>query len=160
MIIQVDTREKARAIKKILKEFDDQNIKYFSSKLYVGDYQNVDNPKIIIDRKQNLSEICNNVVQGHKRFVNELERANAAGFKMIILVEHGGKIKKLEDVKNWYNPRLKFSKMATTGSRLYKILSTMSEKYEFEIMFCNKEETGKRIIEILSKEEKKEKARQ
>ena len=55
MIIQIDSREKARAITKIVAEFDRQNITHPVSKLMVGDYMNYDNPRLIIDRKQNLS---------------------------------------------------------------------------------------------------------
>ena len=56
MQIQIDTREKARAITKILAEFERQGVRHYSSKLYVGDYMSLDNPRLIIDRKQNLQE--------------------------------------------------------------------------------------------------------
>ena len=52
MDIQIDSREKARAIKKIIKIFDENGIKHFSSKLLVGDYMSLDNPRLIIDRKE------------------------------------------------------------------------------------------------------------
>lgn len=45
MDIQIDTREKQRAIRKILKTFDDNGVKHFSSKLLVGDYMSLDNPQ-------------------------------------------------------------------------------------------------------------------
>lgn len=149
MIIQIDTREKQRAIKNIVNEFDANKIKHYSSKLYVGDYMNLDNPKIVIDRKQNLNELYQNVCQGHKRFSNELKRALEAETKMIILCEHGGGIKTLEDVKKWQNPRLELNPYAWDGTRLYKVLKTICEKYKTEFLFCKKSETGKRIIEIL-----------
>ena len=57
MIIVVDSREKPKAITKILKEFDKQGINHVSSKLYVGDYNNLKNPMVFIDRKQNIAEI-------------------------------------------------------------------------------------------------------
>ena len=149
MTIFVDTREKARAIKLIFAEFNRQGIKHISSKVYVGDYQNLDNPKIIIDRKQNLNELCNNVCQDHKRFITEIEKANEAGIKLIFLVEHGNGIKKFEDVNKWYNPRLKTSPLAVSGQRLFKILYSIKNKYGVEFLFCTKAETGKRIIELL-----------
>lgn len=68
MDIQIDTREKQRAIRKIIKTFDDNGVKHFSSKLLVGDYMSLDNPRLIIDRKQNLQELCGNVCQQHERF--------------------------------------------------------------------------------------------
>ena len=151
MTIQVDTREKARAIEGIIKEFDKQGVTHFSSKLYVGDYVNLENSFLVVERKQNLLEVCSNVCQQHKRFVNEIKRAKAAGIKIIFLVEHGKNIKSLEDVKNWVNPRLKESPLAVSGERLYKILSTLERTYGVEFRFCDKRNTGKRIIEILGR---------
>ena len=149
MIIQIDTREKARAIQKILKYFDDNGIKHITSKLYVADYVNLENPMIAIDRKQNLLELTQNVCQQHKRFTAELVRANEAGIKVIVLVEHGGNIRTLSDVRNWQNPRLKQSPMAVSGERLYKILTAMKSHYGVDFEFCNKYQTGKRIVELL-----------
>lgn len=150
MIIQIDTREKQKAIKKIIEEFDKQGIKHISSKLYVGDYVSLDNSKLVIDRKRNLQELCGNVCQGHKRFTAELIRAQESGIKVIILCEHGGNIKTLGDVNKWINPRLKTSPLAMSGPRLFKILYTMSKTYAVDFVFCNKSQTGKKIIELLN----------
>lgn len=152
MTIQIDSREKAKAITKILAEFDRQVVDYFVSKLYIADYMNMDNPRLVIDRKQSLSELCNNVVQDHKRFAAELIRAKEHGIHVVVLVEHGHGIRCLQDVINWQNPRLKQSPMAVSGERLFRILSTMQnnrDRYDVEFLFCDKNETGKRIIEIL-----------
>ena len=162
MNIQIDSREKAKAIKKILAEFEDQGVDYYISKLYVGDYMNLDNPRLIIDRKQNLTELCSNVCQDHDRFRNELIRANDAGIDVIILCEHGKGVEFLEDVIWWDNPRLHkrvqdsdtgkwkdITTKAITGEKLYKILCTLQRKYQCRFEFCDREETGKRIIELL-----------
>lgn len=156
MIIQTDSREKARAIQKILSEFDKQGIKHFVSKLPVGDYINLDNPRVAIDRKQSLAEVAVNVGQDHARFKRELERAQEYGIHLIFLVEHGGTIHELADVQNWNNPRLKEHPLALTGPRLYKIMLTMQNKYGIEWLFCDKRCTGKRIIELLSAPEQRE----
>ena len=161
MTIVIDSREKQKAIAKIIAEFDRHGIKHFSSKLLVGDYMSFDNPRVIVDRKQNLSEICSNVCQDHDRFRRELTRAQEAGIKIIILIEHGKDITCLEDISVWENTRGMVRKKvdgkgqtiktkATTGETLYKILTTLQEKYGCEFQFCTKEETGKRILEILS----------
>lgn len=150
MTIQIDSREKARAIGKILKQFDDAGVKHYTSKLFVGDYMSLDNPRLIIDRKQSLQELCGNVCQEHARFKAEMMRAKEVGIKLIILCEHSPHIKCIEDVKTWENPRIKTSPKATTGERLYKTLITMSNRYGIEFLFCSKAETGNRIIELLS----------
>lgn len=162
MNIQIDSREKARAIRKIVAEFDRQSVDHFVSKLYVGDYMNYDNPRLIIDRKQDLSELCGNVCQGHNRFRDEILRAREHGIEIIILCEHGRGIECLEDVIWWRNPRrverykdahtgrwMERETKATTGDKLYKILCTFEHKYGCRFLFCEKKDTGKRIIELL-----------
>ena len=162
MIIQIDSREKARAIKNIVAEFDKQNITHPVSKLMVGDYMNYDNPRVIVDRKQNLSELCSNVCQDHERFRRELLLAQANEIKIIFLVEHGNGVNCLEDVIWWNNPR-RFKRVrdqssgawkevetkAMQGETLYKILKTQERKYGCKFLFCDKKDTGKRIIELL-----------
>lgn len=160
MIIQIDSREKTRAITKIVKEFDTQGIKHPVSKLMVGDYMNYDNPRLIIDRKQNLSELCSNVCQDHDRFRRELMLAQENDIQMVVLVEHGKGICCLEDVIWWNNPR-RFKRVrqghqwitvetnAMEGDVLYKILCTQQRKYGCRFLFCDKKETGREIIRIL-----------
>lgn len=164
MVIQIDTREKQKAIQKILAEFNRQGVKYFTSKMYIADYMNLDNPKVVIDRKQDLNEVANNVCQDHARFRKELIRAQEAGIKIIVLVEHGNGVKSLADVIWWDNPRRhrhvrgddgvwrEEETKAIEGDKLYKIMNTIQEKYGCEFAFCEKEDTGKEIIRILTEE--------
>ena len=149
MVIEVDTREKPKAIQTILKQFEAAGVQVIRSKLWVADYRLLDNPYLVVDRKQNLNELCNNVVQEHKRFAAELTRAKEVGISVVVLVEHGGGIKSLEDVPNWVNPRLKVSPLAVSGERLYKILKAMEYTYKVRFEFCDKRQTGNRILEIL-----------
>ena len=160
MTIQVDSREKARAITKILAEFERQQVKHYISKLYIGDYMSLDNPRVIVDRKQNLSELCGNVCQQHERFRNELIRAQENGIKLIILCENGKGIETLNDLVFWENPRSKrrvkkngvwttVETKAMKGDVLMKILTTLECKYGCKFLFCSKEQTGRKIIDIL-----------
>lgn len=152
-MIIVDTREKPRAVVKILAEFDRMGVEYVRRALSFADYADPDRlPGTVIDRKQNLIEVCSNVVQDRKRFVREIERCNRAGCRLVVLIEHGGRIRKLEDVIGWKNPRLKVSPMAVSGERLFKIMKAMEGYYGIEWQFCDKRQTGKRIIEILEGE--------
>ena len=67
------------------------------SKCVVGDYVNLENPMVVIDRKKDLQEVAGNVCQQHERFIRELELAKELGYKMIVLVEEPTMIC-LEDV--------------------------------------------------------------
>ena len=149
LTVLMDTREKPQAVQAIMKQFEAAGVRVIRTKLWVADYQLFDNPHLVVDRKQNLSELCNNVVQDHARFRSELIRAQEVGISVVVLVEHGGGIKSLEDVPNWVNPRLKVSPLAVSGERLYKILKAMEYTYKVRFEFCDKRQTGKRILEIL-----------
>ena len=150
LTVLMDTREKPQAVQAIMKQFEAAGVRVIRTKLWVADYQLFDNPHLVVDRKQNLSELCNNVVQDHKRFRDELIRAQEVGISVVVLVEHGGGIKSLDDVPNWVNPRLKVSPLAVSGERLYKILKAMEYTYKVQFEFCTKAQTGKRILEILT----------
>ena len=147
MTIQIDTREKARAIQSIKAEFARQGVETITSKLWVGDYARIDNMTTVIDRKQNLLELASNVIE--KRFHAEIQRAHAKGVKIIFLVEHGRNVNDLIDVLFWENPRKKESPRCISGEHLYKSMLTLSERYGVEWQFCQKKDTGKRIIQIL-----------
>ena len=84
--------------------------------------------------------------------------------KIVILVEHGEDVKSLEDVYFWENPRKHEviwktvngkrvktvrSAKAIDGPQLLKSLYTIRDRYNVDFEFCTKEETGKRIVEIL-----------
>lgn len=153
MLVQIDTREKSRAIQKILQYLNENNIKYVSSKMICGDYCDISNPLFCIDRKQNLNEVCNNVCLDRKRFIAELERAKELGIRLVFLIEHSAKIKCLEDVRFWKNPRLKEHPLALSGERLYKILSVVEKTYNTKFYFCCKNVTGREIVKLLEEEQ-------
>lgn len=130
--------------------FDKNGIEAVRMKLDVGDYMLDPYGRVSVDRKQNLTEVVGNVCQQHKRFSAECKRAMDSGIKLIILVEHGGSIKTLEDVQNWVNPRLEVSPYAVSGKRLYQIMRTYEAKYGVRWEFCDKRSTGRRIVELLT----------
>ena len=164
MQIQCDSREKKAELARISKQFDALDVDYFISKLYVGDYMSLDNPRLVVDRKKDLQELIGNVTQQHERFRAELVRAQEHGIHIVILCEHGGDITTLDDLIFWKNPRLsqgtwkmqdghpvkvlKYPK-ATTGEQLFKALTTISERYDVEFAFCDKKHTGAEIVRIL-----------
>ncbi len=188
-MILIDSREKPKAILKIQKYFDEQGIDYITNKLPFGDYMNLSNPTIIIDRKQNIAELCQNVTQQHARFKRELLLAKKSGIHLIILIEHSPDYTCLEDIKKWVNPReflycrrirAKYGLHGTNGWNLYKLSTErikslgLAEKvsippvsglqlfktlqtiennkidYDVEFVFCSKNDTGKKILELLN----------
>ena len=146
MVLQVDSRE--QKFDHVTNYFDSQGIKWVKSKCVVGDYVNLENPMVVVDRKKDLQEVCGNVTKQHDRFVRELELAKELGYKMIVLVEEPN-INTLSQVCSWYNWRRKKNPKAINGRTLYKIMLTMSQRYEFEWQFTTKSKCGEKIVELL-----------
>ena len=145
MTVLVDTREKKHA--HILAYFDRHGIEYREQKLDEGDYMIEGADGITVDRKQNLGELSRNLLnaQDHTRFWKEVRRCRQNGKKLIVLCEHGGKIKSIEDVALWTD---KYT--GVTGRSLRKEIYRVHMAYGVEFLFCDKRSTGRRIIEILT----------
>ncbi len=150
MTIIVDTREKSHIIKNTLDYFDREKIKHHSSKLIVADYMAIENPKVYIDRKHNLSEVANNLTNDSGRFMREIRLAKELGIHIVVLVEQGGKIHNIRDVANWNNPMKGKIPYAISGRDLMERIYRVHMAYGVDFLFCDKRATGRRIVEILS----------
>lgn len=146
MRVQVDTREKPKAIETILTQFDELGVSYAREKLDVGDYC-VPSSKFVIDRKQTINELYSNICSSdHARLKKEIMRANAKGIKICFLIEDS-RASCLHDLKYW---RSKYAKNLSSGERLYKAIMTMLWKYKnISFQFCRPAVTGYRIAELL-----------
>lgn len=149
MTIITDSREKAHIIGKILDYFDSEGIKHYSSKLIVGDYMSMDNMKLSIDRKHNLSELANNLTNDSGRFMREVRLAKELGIHLVVLCEHGGWVKSIKDVANWHNPMQGKIPYAISGKDLMERIYRVHIAYGVDFLFCDKRCTGRRIVEIL-----------
>ena len=146
MNIIVDTRE--QKYNHVTDYFDSKGSKWFRSKFICGDYQKPLKPTIIIDRHKDLQEVAGNLTKDHERFRRELELSKELGYTMIVLVEEPT-IRELKDVCGWYNWRKRKNPRAISGKTLFKIMSTVQDKYGITWEFCSKDMTGKRIVTLL-----------
>ena len=151
----IDTREKPKAIANILRTFDEYGVRYETSKLLFGDYMDFNRPGIVIDRKQNIAELAKNVTGPKKerdRFIAELERAKAAGTKLVILVEqnrykYNGTWKRVENIADlmlWSSEHTSIQ-----GEKVFRTLSALQYRYNIIVKFCDKRQTGKEILKLL-----------
>lgn len=107
--------------------------------------------ELSIDTKKGLQEVIGNVCsKQHERFKRELLKTNG---RLILLIEEPG-IETLEDVYFWDNPRLEKNPKATKGSSLYKSLCTIEQEYGVRIYFCDRKDSGNKILELLEGEQK------
>lgn len=144
-LIIVDTREKGH--KSILKYFDEHNIDYITSKLDYGDYKIYKDNSVVIDRKDNLTELVHNLCSTteHERIRKEIQRAKDDNVGDFIFLIAESKIKSIEDVKNWSSPHTKVK-----GSTLLKIMQTMKQRYGVRFIIVPRAKMGEKIIEILN----------
>ncbi len=157
-VIQIDTREQEGKNIHLLDYFNKHNIKTVRSKCVVGDYINIFDQSVAIDRKQNIMELINNVTQDHERFRRELQLAQELGVKLIVLVEEY--FSNVYALKYWkskvwkYGAKKGLPVSQMKGETLMKILLTMQNKYGVKFVFCRKAESAKLIVDILKGENK------
>ncbi len=142
-MILCDTREKKNG--HVLSYFDKHGIPYSIQTVHTGDYMDTKRMDITVDRKQNLEELCGNLCAKNTRFWKEVRRSKEEGLKMVVLCEHGGKIKSIKDVAKW---KSKYSRVS--GKRLMEEIYRVHIAYGVEFLFCDKRSTGKMILEILN----------
>ena len=151
-LLLIDTREKPKAIQSIIKTLDEARIPHESTKLLFGDYMDYNRPSIVIDRKQNIAELAKNCTREHDRFRAELERAKAANARLIILVEQNRykdrdkwiHVETIEDIMLWSSPHT-----TIRGEKVFRVLRAWMSKYDIDVQFCDKRQTGRRILEII-----------
>jgi hypothetical protein len=152
-MIIIDSREKQ--FNHITDYFQTHLVPFQVEKLETGDYLNTDNPSVLVDRKANLEEVNNNLSKGkskHARFVRECQRAFSDHVRMVVLIE-GTNYRSVEDIKTWQ------SKYSThTGKWLANEMFRLTMAYGIEWQFCRKNETPKRILEILGYDERRDQA--
>ena len=156
-MIICDSREKKNC--HILGYFQKCEIPYKVQKLAVADYMIEGKDKFVIDRKQNLEEVCSNLTYKGKtadenggkkipsdvaRFWREIRLAHDNGIKVIVLVEHGANVRKLADVAMWNSTKSRMS-----GRKLLDEMDRVATAYGVEWQFCTKAETPRKILEIL-----------
>ncbi len=140
-----DSREKKND--HIKAYFKKHCIPFKVQKLDEGDYQIEGKPDRSVDRKKDMTEMYNCVVNDKSRFYKEVRRCHQKGIKLYVLIEHGGQIKSLADVPKW-KPKYGTITSREISERLYRLHIS----YGVEVLFCDKRSTARRILEILTKE--------
>lgn len=152
----IDSREKPKAIRSIVKYFDSIGLTHETTKLLIGDYMDFNRPQIVVDRKQNIAELAKNCTSDHERFRRELERAKKAGCTLVVLVEQNRykdrdewiRVGTIEDLMLWESPHT-----TIRGEKVYRVLRSWMARYPLRVEFCDKRSSGRRIYEIIYKGE-------
>lgn len=153
-MIIVDSREKKWD--HIRKYFEANGIEFEIKKLDAGDYFSTDQGDVVVDRKQNLQELCGNLSKGNGniiRFTNECRRAKEQGIRLVVLIE-GTNCQTVKDVSGWKSKYTKHS-----GKWLTDKMFNLTVSYDVEWQFCKKNETATKILEILKYDSRRNQAK-
>lgn len=152
-----DTRQKTGKHDNISDYMAANHIELIRQQLYVGDYTLITDQSVSIDTKQGLTELCTDLGSDKSRFMREVARAKKYGIKLIVLIEDE-QITGIADIARWENPVLDkanryYNARALTGKALQKRVIDVHINYGTEFLFCRREDTGRRIIELLNVQE-------
>jgi len=152
LVLLLDTREQPS--QKLDKRLKDIGLPHKRIKLNFGDYSaecgdiSLIN-SVVIERKMNLAELAMCLGTQRGRFEREFERAKEAGAKIYLLVENANwDVLLSEDAYKRYC-RSKYPSKAMLAS-----LMAWSARYNMSVVFCNEQNTGHLIKEILYREMK------
>ena len=82
--------------------WDAHGVTYQRKKLDFGDYMDASGlSNVSVDTKRSISEVAMDVGRDHARFVREIERANTAGFRLVVLIEVGGPYSTIDTIAGW-----------------------------------------------------------
>ena len=159
MILLCDTRQQAGKHRNIEAYCRKNKILMQRQKLDVGDYMIKDGLPISVDTKQNMLELCKDVMSSdHRRFRAECIRAKNLGIQLVILVEEElpfGKVD-LWQVPTWESSnqwhRYGDPMTLVDPKALRKALITMTVKYGVIFRFCSRRQSPSRVIKYLTGE--------
>lgn len=148
MMLVEDTRQKTDKHEKKHKYWTETGTDWLRSSLPFGDYWAV--PKVAVDTKQDIAEVVANMCGAGKekaRFRNECKKAKAAGCKMIFLIED----KRYNVPEDLIGQKIHLHNgQNIPGEQAYMAMMMHQERYGVEFWFCDPDESGRVIMEILS----------
>lgn len=166
--IYADTRQQKG--KHVVKEkwWASHGVSTVRRKLDFGDYM-ADGSNVSVDTKRTIDEVAQNIGgRKHDRFKRECQRAQDAGYKLVVLVENYEKVTEVGDLHGWVNGHCRMCRMCNPyakgkcakhgtnkpiqGPRLMKSMQTMEERYGVRFEFCKPRESAQRICELLGVE--------
>lgn len=162
-LLRIDSRQKEGKHTHKDKWFAEHGIETETVALKTGDYQ-TDSSNVLVDTKKDVDELAMDCGKDHARFVREIDRAAAAGCRLVVLVEQHPEYNDRENLKRWtgYKCRrcrrcdpnggdrcklMRYQPMC--GVRLAKIVDKLESEHGARFEFCDKRSSAKRICELL-----------
>lgn len=142
MIILQDHREKVGKHNNVEQYFEEQGIVRQRCRLDVGDYM-FPNGKTSVDIKSGgLEELANDLFRDSKELNKKYKKCYHSGIKLIVLIEED--INSMEELLDWKSKHSKIN-----GRFLVYLIHTLQISYGIRFIFCNPQDTGAKILELL-----------
>ena len=149
MVIVEDSRNQIGKHKNINAYLQSVGLRVIRSKLIVGDYVIANRQDTSIDTKKDMVETSMDLFGDHKRFRAECQLAKDCEIRLVVLIEDNT-VSNYEELLQWTNPQPNRSALTPNGERCFKVMKAMEYTYGVEFQFCKKQDTGKRILQILT----------
>lgn len=151
MILIEDTRQKKNKHDNIKQYCEQEGIILYSLTLHTGDYMfgEFQQGKICpignvsVDTKADLGELCSDLTKDEMAFNKKYRKCFDDKIKLYVLTEQ--KVVSLRQLAKWQNPH-----SSINGRKLIDKIYRLKFMYGIEFLFCDKSETPKKIIDILS----------
>jgi ERCC4-type nuclease len=142
MIILQDHREKVGKHSKLEYFLKQRGFTLKRVRLEVGDYM-FPNGKTSVDIKSGgLEELANDLFRDSKELNKKYKKCYHNKIKLIVLTEEP--IKDIEELKEWKSKHSKIN-----GRFLLNMIHTIQISYGIRFIFCNPQDTGAKILELL-----------
>lgn len=150
-----DTRNKLEKHSTKHTYWEESGVGLIRCKLPFGDYSLP--PKVAVDTKQDIHEIglnmCGSMAE-KKRFREECKLAQSAGCRLVFLIED----KHYKEIPDLYGQKIYLhNKQIIPGDQLATAMYVMQERYGVRFEFCDPEDAGRRVVEILEEQYEEEK---
>lgn len=161
--VTIDTRQKAGKHEHVDGWLARHGVRAEYTALGFGDYMALGS-NVSVDTKQHVEELAADVRRDHDRFRRECERAAAAGFRLVILVEGVAGVNDPPALVGWLRRRCaacgrcdwrearacRFHRVTVRqGASIVKAMGTMGRRYGVRLMFCPRGETARTVCELL-----------
>lgn len=162
-----DTRQQAGKHTHVDRWLEAHGVVYEYRKVDFGDYVRGDGRgNVSVDTKKDVQELATNLGSGHARFVRECERARAAGYRLVVLVEQHPEYNAAGPgawvsgvcmrcpMRRQCSPRSPGRCQARRhkpmqGPQLAAIMGAMERRHGVRFEFCARRDTARRICELL-----------
>lgn len=161
-MLYCDTRQQAGKHGHVDGWFSAHGVPFEYRKLDYGDYMR-DGSNISVDTKKDVQELAGNCGRDHARLVREIERANAAGYRLWFVIEERPEYNDRARLATWESRVCRSCRRCDpltskcrvrrfkpmNGPTLAKIVAKLESDHAARFTFCDRRDTARVICDLL-----------